>query len=170
MLFLAVLTAVLFLMQKFDVIDLGTGNVQVVDGDSLRKGDTNIRLYGIDAPEYRQNCRDKTNIEYSCGKQAANTLRALVKGQQVTCSSIDSDRYGRAVSVCKIGTLDLNAEMVKQGWAVAYSKHSLNYVGLEGAARRAKRGIWAGTFEEPEDYRARNRHVQGGLGELDITD
>jgi endonuclease YncB( thermonuclease family) len=168
--FLAVLTAVLFLMQKFDLIDLGTGNVQVVDGDSLRKGDTDIRLYGIDAPEYRQNCFDKSRIEYACGKQAANTLRGLVKGHQVTCSSIDTDRYGRAVSVCKINTLDLNEEMVRQGWAVAYSKHSLNYVGVEAEARRAKRGLWAGTFEEPEDYRAHNRHVQGGLGEADITD
>jgi endonuclease YncB( thermonuclease family) len=168
--FLAVLTAVLYLMQKFDVIDLGTGNVQVVDGDSLRRGNTDIRLYGIDAPEYRQNCFDKSRIEYACGKQAATTLRALVKGQQVTCSSIDTDRYGRAVSVCKINTLDLNAEMVKQGWAVAYSKHSLNYVGLEAEARRAKRGIWAGTFEEPEHYRARNRHAQGGLGEGDVGD
>ena len=168
--FLAVLTAALFLMQKFDVIDLGTGNVQVVDGDSLRKGDTDIRLYGIDAPEYRQSCRDKTNAEFPCGKQAANILRGLVNGQQVTCSSVDTDRYGRAVSICKIKTLDLNAEMVKQGWAVAYSKHSLNYVGVEAEARHAKRGIWAGTFEEPEDYRARNRHVQGGLGQVDVGD
>jgi endonuclease YncB( thermonuclease family) len=168
--FLAVLTAVLYLMQKFDVIDLGTGNVQVVDGDSLRRGNTDIRLYGIDAPEYRQNCFDKSRIEYACGKQAANALRVLVKGQQVTCSSIDTDRYGRAVSVCKINTLDLNEEMVRQGWAVAYSKHSLNYVRLEAEARRAKRGLWAGTFEEPENYRTRNRHVQGGLGEGDVGD
>ena len=168
--FLAVLTAVLFLMQKFDVIDLGAGNVHVVDGDSLRQGDTNIRLYGIDAPEYRQSCFDKSRIEYACGKQAANTLRGLVKGQQVTCSAIDTDRYSRAVSICKINTLDLNVEMVRQGWAVAYNKHSLNYAGVEAEARRAKRGIWAGTFEEPEDYRARNRHVQGGLGEADVGD
>jgi endonuclease YncB( thermonuclease family) len=168
--FLAVLTAVLFIMQKFDVIDLGTGNVQVVDGDSLRRGETEIRLYGIDAPEYRQSCFDKSRTEYACGKQAATILRSLVKGQQVACSSIDTDHYGRAVSVCKIDKLDLNAEMVRQGWAVAYSKHSLNYVGLEAEARRAKRGIWAGTFEEPKDYRARNRHVQGGLGEADVGD
>jgi endonuclease YncB( thermonuclease family) len=168
--FLAVLTAVLFIMQKFDVIDLGTGNVQVVDGDSLLRGNTDIRLYGIDAPEYRQSCFDKSRIEYACGKQAATILRGLVKDQQVTCSSIDTDRYGRAVSICKIDKLDLNAEMVRQGWAVAYSKHSLNYVAIEAEARRAKRGIWAGTFEEPEDYRARNRHIQGRLGEADIGD
>src|SRR5262245_38909442 len=34
------------------------GSVQVVDGDSLKAGDEQIRLIGIDAPELRQTCRD----------------------------------------------------------------------------------------------------------------
>ncbi len=113
--FLAVLTIVLALMRQFDLIDLGTGSVQVVDGDSLRKGDTDIRLYGIDAPEYRQSCRDKHNAEYSCGKLSANALRGLVRGRDVSCSSVETDRYGRAVAVCKIGDLDINGEMVRAG-------------------------------------------------------
>ena len=163
--FLVFLTIVLFIMQKFGMVDLGTGAAQVVDGDSLRKGDTDIRLYGIDAPEYRQSCFDKNGAEYPCGKQAANILRELVKGHEVNCSSIDTDRYGRAVSVCKVDKLELNAEMVKRGWAVAYTKHSLNYVGVEAEARRTKRGIWAGTFEEPQDYRARNRSIHGDMSD-----
>jgi endonuclease YncB( thermonuclease family) len=163
--FLVVLTVVLFFMQRYGVIDLGTGPVQVIDGDSLRNGETDIRLYGIDAPEYRQTCRDGTRAEYPCGKQAANALRELVGRKAVSCSSIDTDRYGRAVSVCKIDTLELNAEMVRLGWAVAYQRHSLNYVKLEAQARRDKRGLWSGTFEEPEAYRARNRSVHGDLSE-----
>ena len=168
--FLAVLTIVLALMKQFGMIDLGTGSVQVVDGDSLRRGDTDIRLYGIDAPEYRQSCRDKHGTEYPCGKQSANALRGLVKGQEVSCSSVETDRYGRAVAVCKIGELDINGEMVRLGWAVAYSRHSLSYVRVEAEAKRAKRGIWAGTFEKPEDYRARQRLVRGDLGEPDMPD
>jgi endonuclease YncB( thermonuclease family) len=109
-------------MKQFGIIDLGTGLVQVVDGDSLRKGDTDIRLYGIDAPEYRQSCKDKHSTEYSCGKQSANALRGLVKGQEVSCSSVETDRYGRAVAVCRVGGLDINGEMVRLGWAVAYSR------------------------------------------------
>ncbi len=163
--FLIVLVAVLFLMQRFGVIDLGTGPVQVIDGDSLRTGETDIRLYGIDAPEYRQTCRDKARAEYPCGKQAMNVLRQLVGRKAVSCSSIDTDRYGRAVSVCRIDKLELNAEMVRLGWAIAYNRHSLNYVKVEAEARLSKRGLWAGTFEEPEAYRARNRSVRGDLGE-----
>lgn len=168
--FLAVLTFVLAVMKQLGMIDLGTGSVHVVDGDSLRKGDTDIRLYGIDAPEYRQSCNDKHDAEYPCGKQSANALRGLVQGHEVSCTSIETDRYGRAVSVCKIGNLEINGEMVRLGWAVAYSRHSLSYVHLEAEARKAKRGIWAGTFEMPEAYRARQRLVRGSLGEPEIPD
>ena len=89
----------------------------------------------------------------------------------MSCTSIETDRYGRAVAVCKRGDFEINAEMVRLGWAVAYSRHSLSYVRLEAEARRAQRGIWAGRFETPEDYRARQqRLVQGNLGEADLLD
>ena len=168
--FLAVLAIVLAIMQKSGMIDLGTGSVHVVDGDSLRMDDTDIRLYGIDAPEYRQSCRDKHNAGYACGKQSANALRGLVQGREVSCTSIETDRYNRAVSVCKIGDIEINGEMVRLGWAVAYSRHSLSYVRLEAEARKAKRGIWAGTFELPEAYRSRQRVVHGELGGPEMPD
>jgi endonuclease YncB( thermonuclease family) len=163
--FLALLTLVLAGMKHFGWIDLGTGALQVVDGDSLRRGDMDIRLHGIDAPEYRQSCRDKHGSDYPCGKQATNSLRSLVGKQEVSCNSIETDRYGRAVAVCRIGGLEINGEMVRLGWAVAYARHSLSYVRLEAEARRARRGIWAGSFEQPEDYRARQHLVQGNLGD-----
>ncbi len=161
---------VLAAIKYFGLIDLGTGTLQVVDGDSLRRGDLDIRLHGIDAPEYRQTCRDKHGSEYSCGKQATNALRGLVGKQEVSCTSIETDRYGRAVAVCRIGGLEINGEMVRLGWAIAYTRHSLTYVRLEAEARLAKRGIWAGSFEPPEDYRARLHLVQGNLGDAPPPD
>lgn len=161
---LAAVAFVLAAMKHFGWLDLGTGTLQVVDGDSLRRGDLDIRLHGIDAPEYRQTCRDKHDSEYPCGKQAANALRGLVGKQEVSCRSIETDRYGRSVAVCRIGGLEINGEMVRLGWAVAYTRHSLSYVRMEAEARRARRGIWAGNFEKPEDYRARQHLVQGNLG------
>ena len=169
--FLIVLSIVLAAMKHFGWIDPGVGPLQVVDGDSLRQGKTDIRLHGIDAPEYRQTCRDKHGAAYPCGKLAANVLRSLVREGEVSCTSIETDRYGRAVAVCARGDLEINGEMVRLGWAVAYSRHSLSYVRLEAKARRAKRGIWAGSFEPPEGYRARQqRLVQGNLGEADLPD
>ena len=42
------------------------GQVQVTDGDTLRKGKLKIRLHGIDAPENKQMCTNLNNELYAC--------------------------------------------------------------------------------------------------------
>jgi endonuclease YncB( thermonuclease family) len=148
--FIVLLALVLMALQRAGLLDLGSGGYEVVDGDSLKRAETDIRLYGIDAPEYRQTCIDRSGRDYACGKEAAAALRQLLLGQTVTCSSFETDRYGRAIALCKAGGLDLNGEMVRLGWAVAYTQ-----------ARAAKRGLWQGRFENPQDWRARHRAVHG---------
>ena len=44
---------------------------------------------------------------------------------------------------------------IDRGLAVAYRHYSLKYVPNEDQAKSAKRGLWAGTFEMPREYRAR---------------
>jgi endonuclease YncB( thermonuclease family) len=159
--FIVLLALVLIALQRAGLIDPGTGGYEAVDGDSLRRGDTEIRLHGIDAPEYRQICSDGNGRDYACGKEAAAALRQLLGGQTVTCSSIETDRYGRAIAECKAGDLNINGEMVRRGWAVAYTRHSAGYVSEEAQARAAKRGLWQGRFENPEDWRVRHRVRHG---------
>jgi endonuclease YncB( thermonuclease family) len=55
---------------------------------------------------------------------------------------------------------NLNAEMVKQGWAIAYLRYSRAFIQLEDAARTQKLGLWAGEFQKPWDYR--RHHPKGG--------
>jgi endonuclease YncB( thermonuclease family) len=51
---------------------------------------------------------------------------------------------------------DLGDAMVRAGHALDYARHSGGrYAEAERAARAAKRGIWAGGFEEPEAWRRR---------------
>jgi endonuclease YncB( thermonuclease family) len=166
-----VLLAILVIIQiyhpEWTGIDMGRtptsgNNYYAIDGDSFKAGNTEIRLYGIDAPEYRQTCSDKSNPQL-CGRMALDALSKLIRNKNINCKIIDHDRYGRQVSVCKDVALDINREMVRLGWAVAYRKHALAYVNAEREAKTAKRGIWAWSFEMPEDYRARNRVVQGGI-------
>jgi endonuclease YncB( thermonuclease family) len=150
-------------------VTVAPGNVDVIDGDSFRRGKDEIRLNGIDAPEYRQTCRDETGHGWDCGKEAARALRSLVTGHIVACTGLAVDRYGRLVSRCKTGDLVLNAEMVRLGWAVAYLRHSTldprdNYVRDEQEARRERRGIWRGTFDRPEDWRQMHRSDRRGEG------
>jgi hypothetical protein len=38
-----------------------------IDGDTLEIHGTRIRLWGIDAPESSQLCRDDESLQYQCG-------------------------------------------------------------------------------------------------------
>ncbi|WP_197716172.1 thermonuclease family protein [Cereibacter sphaeroides] len=53
--------------------------------------------------------------------------------------------------------INLDAWMVRSGWAVAYRRYGSAYVRDEDLARREKRGIWASRFEMPWDWRKGKR-------------
>lgn len=137
------------------------GRANVIDGDSLEIGVTQIRLYGIDAFEGKQSCR-ASGAEWDCGEAAADKLRALVASQTVTCDARDVDDYGRTVAVCHVGATDLGAELVRAGLALAYRRFSDDYVDEEGDARSARRGAWAGDFERPWNERNDARRQPAG--------
>ena len=48
---------------------------------------------------------------------------------------------------------DINAWLVREGWAVAYRKNSLYYVVAEDHARENRAGIWDSAFVMPWDWR-----------------
>ncbi len=124
------------------------GTAVVGDGDSITLGTERIRMRGIDAPEYAQTCR-KNDADYPCGMLARQSLVRLIARRTVRCSGWRRDRYGRLLGDCKAGDTDLNRAQVQAGWAVAYG----DYVREEGIARAAKAGMWAGTFDRPQDWR-----------------
>jgi endonuclease YncB( thermonuclease family) len=129
------------------------GAAQVIDGDSLTVAGVEIRLYGIDAPEYRQYCFRRGRA-WPCGIDATRTLRALIANRPVACRAREEDRYGRTVASCSVEGRDLGAAMVAGGHAVAYGAYQLE----ELAARNAGRGIWSSRFERPADWRAKHRY------------
>jgi endonuclease YncB( thermonuclease family) len=133
-----------------------SGRAEVTDGDSLEIGSTRIRLFGVDAVEGRQSCT-RDGRAWACGDEAARKLRSLIGDRTVACTKRDVDDYGRTVAVCRSGAVDLGAEVVRSGFATAYRRYSADYVDEENEARRARRGIWAGEFEQPETYRRDER-------------
>jgi len=151
--FLILLVLVTVVARQTGLLDLGAGGYAAVDGDSLRRDGADIRLYGIDAPELHQSCSDRNGRDYPCGYQARDVLRRLIDRGAVTCTAVDGDRYGRAVALCRAGDLDLAGEMVRRGFALAYRRHSLDYLDEEAEARRARRGLWQGRFENPDVWR-----------------
>lgn len=133
-----------------------TGRVDVIDGDSFKIASAEIRLFGADAPEGRQSCT-RNGADWRCGEAAASELRRLTRGRDVTCTRRDQDDYGRMVATCRAGDVDLAAALVSAGLAVAYRRYSDDYVDEERAARTAKRGLWAGEFTRPDEWRREDR-------------
>ena len=74
----------------------------------------------------------------------------------MSCKWKNKDRYKRFIAECFKGKTNINAWMVRYGYAVAYRKYSKKYVAHEDIAKKDKLGLWAGTFEMPWDYRKKN--------------
>ena len=132
-----------------------TGKPRVIDGDTIHIGDTKIRLHGIDAPEMKQTCRTSKGKEQMCGVLSKQALERLVKGQDVTCKGDTRDRYKRLIAVCYVGQLNINEQMVADGWALAYRRYSTDYVRAETLAKSRREGMWRTEFVPPWKWRKR---------------
>jgi len=130
-----------------------TGNAFVADGDTLTISGTRIRLIDIDAPELDQTCRDAQDRDWPCGRQASAQLRSHVRGRDLRCQPKSRDKYGRTLATCSLpdGT-DINAWMVQQGWAVTSGSANV-YGSQQREAKSARRGLWAGSFTPPREWR-----------------
>ena len=74
----------------------------------------------------------------------------------MTCfaqTSRPTDRYGRRISTCYVHGQDVNAWLVRHGWALAYRKYSKDYVADETIAKTYQRGLWQGDFTPPWSWR-----------------
>ena len=116
--------------------------VKIIDGDSMKiRVDgvvKEVRLYGIDTPEYKQPHSNK----------AKQFTKRMVDRQLVTVIEKDIDRYGRIVAVVvKRGTI-VNMELVREGLAWFYPRYCNEQPlcnemkQLEETARTARRGLW----------------------------
>ncbi|MEL7459675.1 MAG: thermonuclease family protein [Pseudomonadota bacterium] len=108
------------------------GPAYVIDGDTIRVCKTQIRLFGIDAPE----------MNHPYGKAAKWAMVGLCKGQSIRAEILERDVHGRTVAKCFLPDgRDLSAELVKQGLAIDWPKNSGGtYTSLEVAGVRKK--LW----------------------------
>jgi endonuclease YncB( thermonuclease family) len=128
--------------------------VGVVDGDTadvrLASGMIRIRLHAIDTPEKGQ----------PYGQAAKKELSGLVFGKAVQVEPYEQDRYDRLVARLWLGETDVNAEMVKRGYAWTYRRYADDpaYCAYEKAARDLKRGLWSLPLDQrtaPWEWRQR---------------
>jgi endonuclease YncB( thermonuclease family) len=146
-------------------ISIKCTEVKIIDGDTIKcfSEPTNtyhsIRLLGVDAPERKQICQDKDKNDYPCGIYAQDFVKELVGKEEVTCEIYKKDMYNRDLGICYANNLDIGQYLLEEGYAVVliYSKQDKvllsDYYKYEAKAKDYKKGIWAGTFEYPKDYR-----------------
>jgi endonuclease YncB( thermonuclease family) len=125
------------------------GFAEAIDGDSLRLAGVEVRLMGVDAPELSQWCQTRAGRDYACGVDAKAWLRRQTLLGAFSCAVEGRDRFGRALALCSRGDLEINREMVRQGQAVAFGR----FASEEAEAKAAARGVWAGAFQRPADWR-----------------
>ena len=141
-----------------------SGIAKVIDGDTIQINKNKIRLFGIDAPESKQKCQKiwltisffSFNKDYLCGEISTNKLKKKINNQFMICKWKNKDRYRRLIAECFKDKTNINAWMVRHGYAVAYRKYSKKYVAQEDMAKKDKLGLWSGTFEMPWDFRKKN--------------
>ncbi len=125
---------------------------RVFDGDSyefagLMPPGKAGREEGIDAPE-KQNIYVSAAQPY--GQQAADSVRAAIRGKEITYTVYGIDRYNRPrVSVYLDGQISIAEIALSRGWAWYYSPNKLpsvtkrKYKALERDAKKKKLGLWA---------------------------
>ena len=133
------------------------GRARAIDGDSISLDGQQIRLQGIDAPEYSQTCQGADGQPYNCGRTAATALRRLLAQGPLTCSGYEFDRYNRLLGTCQVAGKNIAAELVREGLAVSYG----DYLVEEARARNERKGLWAGAFDMPRDWRRTHDRHEG---------
>ena len=90
------------------------------------------------------------------GVKSKEFLVSLIGDKPIRCVHKDVDRYKRIVAECFANNINLNKELVKNGWALAYRDYSNDYVDDENFAKENALGMWKGTFIEPKKWRKLN--------------
>jgi endonuclease YncB( thermonuclease family) len=134
--------------------------VGVSDGDTLTLLTTDqrqvrIRLAEIDAPEIHGQ---------PYGQAAKAALSRLAYRGPASADIASIDQYGRSVAIVEVAGVNVNAAMVRQGFAWAYLRYQTDpaYSCLEADARYRKLGLWSdeGTPSVPPwQFRRGTGHV-----------
>lgn len=143
------------------------GRVHVIDGDTFDMGRDRLRLWGVDAPEAKQQCL-RGGAAYLCGMHVADALRRYIGRDPVRCEYKDwdparaLDHKDRAIVRCTVRGVDLSDWLASRGLAVSYFVG--NYRSTAMSACEANIGLWSGSFARPSSYRRQGDFTSDVMG------
>lgn len=135
------------------VAQVHSGIPRVVDGNTIIINFQNIRLHGIEAPNAEQLC-EIDGESWLCGWEATNALAHIVGRHWVSCRQNRLNEGGVVGATCFAGNvLNINAWMVRNGWATAQNQTNTRFLQLEILARQEQIGIWRTKYKNTEHLR-----------------
>lgn len=129
---------------------------KIVDGDTVKFGDTTCRFAYIDTPESKNNERAKKKVDgctgmtmetmIEAGKESASHLSELLEeGRSYKFDIQGEDRYKRKICVIWLNNeTSVNKKMVEDGYAVPYYE----YIKDESITREMKKA-----YKEAKQYK-----------------
>ncbi len=136
------------------------GPVEVVDGDTIKMGRKLIDLFGVDAPEIKQQCRIY-KLAWPCGERAGIILSRLIAKKPVRCEVVDGNKSRQDTPLqahCyNYENVNLNSAIIGAGMAVPDLKQTRRYVTAGYSAQIQRLGLWSGRFIPPALWREGKR-------------
>lgn len=130
------------------------GIAWVTDGDGIKVNGHEIRINGIDAPEFDQPATFYSGKTINHGGLVKSVLIKKVGGKPVTVKVQGYDKYGRVLGEVYCDGDDIGAWLVESGNAIA--AYSEKYKHLQRDASRNRRGMWGfNKFHDPRVWRNR---------------
>ena len=131
-----------------------SGKAYVTDGDGVRVDGQEVRLIGLDAPEFDQYAQHQDGYWFNHGKRVKSALIREIGGKHVRVWVEGTDQYGRLLGTVIYKGRDVGEWLVREGHAIAAYRD--RYKHIEREAREAKRGMWAHAHNfDPRDHRRR---------------
>ena len=136
------------------------GPAQVVDGDTINMAGEVIDLFGVDAPEIKQQCRIY-QLDWPCGERAVVMLERLIAKKPVRCDIIrqsDGSPGNLVLAHCyNYENVNLNSAIIGAGMAVPILNQTRRYVSAGYSAQIQRLGLWSGQFILPRQWREGKR-------------
>ena len=137
-------------------IDVITGKAYVTDGDGIRVARREVRIVGIDAPEWDQRARHSNGQWINHGRIVKSALIQEIGGKEVRVLVEGSDKFGRLIGTVVCEGQDVGEWLVREGHAIA--AYDARYKRVQQEARIAKRGMWAHLHNfDPRAHRHRKQ-------------
>jgi endonuclease YncB( thermonuclease family) len=126
----------------------------VIDGDTLRYKGAVVHLWGIDAPEKGQTCRDG----WPAGQMAADYLSGLIHTRALDCQTKPWPATpGQTFALCKIDGQDLSAAMAAAAMAWANTAQTQDYTVPESGAMTNVMGVHGNDCAKAWEWRTRRQ-------------